>query len=70
MCDYSLHAVAFRPAKVGDKLVTTRFANTFTRGFSANELLRQYDTCVARERLLIALSASPYVAEASRRPKS
>jgi superoxide dismutase, Cu-Zn family len=60
MCDYSLHAVAFRPAKVGDKLVTTRFANTFTRGFSANELLRQYDTCVARERLLIALSASPY----------
>lgn len=35
MCDYSLHAVAFRPAKVGDKLVTTRFANTLTRGFSA-----------------------------------
>lgn len=35
MCDYSLHAVASRPAKVGDKLVTTEFKNTLTRGFSA-----------------------------------
>jgi hypothetical protein len=35
MCDYSLHAVASRPAKVGDKLITTRFAGTLTRGFSA-----------------------------------
>jgi hypothetical protein len=35
MCDYSLHAVASRPAKVGDKLMTTRFAGTLTRGFSA-----------------------------------
>lgn len=35
MCDYSLHAVASRPAKVGDKLITTGFANTLTRGFSA-----------------------------------
>jgi hypothetical protein len=35
MCDYSLHAVASRPAKVGDHLVTTKFVNTSTRGFSA-----------------------------------
>jgi hypothetical protein len=35
MCDYSLHNVASRPAKVGDKLVTTQFDNTITRGFSA-----------------------------------
>src|SRR2546429_7441791 len=35
MCDYSLHGVAARPAKVGDKLVTTQFWNTTTRGFSA-----------------------------------
>jgi hypothetical protein len=35
MCDYSLHNVATRPAKVGDKLVTTQFANSITRGFSA-----------------------------------
>ena len=35
MCDYSLHGVASRPAKVGDRLVTTRFATTFTRGFAA-----------------------------------
>ena len=34
MCDYSLHAVASRPAKVGDKLITTKYSNTPTRGFS------------------------------------
>jgi hypothetical protein len=34
MCDYSLHTVASRPAKVGDQLVTTEFWNTTTRGFS------------------------------------
>jgi hypothetical protein len=37
MCDYSLHGVATRPARVGDKLVTTQFWNTTTRGFSALE---------------------------------
>jgi hypothetical protein len=35
MCDYSLHLVASRPAKVGDKLVATRFVNSITRGFAA-----------------------------------
>jgi hypothetical protein len=35
MCDYSLHNVATRPAKVGDKLVSTRFTNSITRGFAA-----------------------------------
>ena len=35
MCDYSLHNVAARPAKVGDKLVSTRFPNSMTRGFAA-----------------------------------
>jgi hypothetical protein len=35
MCDYSLHAVASRPAKVGDKLITTDFHDTLTRGFTA-----------------------------------
>jgi len=35
MCDYSLQFVASRPAKVGDKLVTTQFANSMTRGFAA-----------------------------------
>ena len=34
MCDYSLHGVATRPAQVGDKLVTSEFWNTHTRGFS------------------------------------
>ena len=37
MCDYSLHLVASRPAKVGDKLVTTKFNNSLTRGFTAIE---------------------------------
>ena len=35
MCDYSLHNVASRPAKVGDKLVVTDFAKSITRGFAA-----------------------------------
>lgn len=35
MCDYSLHNVASRPARVGDKLVTTSFVGTTTRGFAA-----------------------------------
>jgi hypothetical protein len=36
MCDYSLHNVKSRPAKVGDKLRTHNF-NTGTRGFAAPE---------------------------------
>jgi len=35
MCDYSLHNTASRSAKVGDKLVTTSFAGSTTRGFAA-----------------------------------
>ena len=35
MCDYSLHSVASRPARVGDKLLTTKFSNSITRGFAA-----------------------------------
>ena len=34
MCDYSLHHVASRSAKVGDKLVSTNFIGTITRGFA------------------------------------
>jgi len=36
MCDYSLHTVQTRPAKVGEKLVTYDFG-TGTRGFAAPE---------------------------------
>jgi len=36
MCDYSLHNVKSRPAKVGDRL-TTRDFGTGTRGFAASE---------------------------------
>src|SRR5271169_3382160 len=36
MCDYSLHNVKSRPAKVGDKLTTRNFG-TGTLGFAASE---------------------------------
>jgi hypothetical protein len=35
MCDYSLHNVRSRPARVGDKLISTSFPNSGTRGFAA-----------------------------------
>src|SRR5213083_224327 len=35
MCDYSLHHVASRPAKIEDKLIVTKFNNSITRGFAA-----------------------------------
>jgi hypothetical protein len=35
MCDYSREHLASRPAKVGDKLVTTRFGQSLTGGFCA-----------------------------------
>ncbi|ABA03976.1 hypothetical protein Nwi_0710 [Nitrobacter winogradskyi Nb-255] len=35
MCDYSLHHVSSRPAKVADKLVTMELAKSNVRGFAA-----------------------------------
>jgi hypothetical protein len=35
MCDYSLHLVASRPATAGEKLVTTSFSSSVTRGFAS-----------------------------------
>ena len=35
MCDYSLLFVTSRPARLGEKLVTTRFAQSISRGFAA-----------------------------------
>ncbi len=37
MCDYSLHAVATRPAEVGEALVSTKFRSTTTRGFACQD---------------------------------
>jgi hypothetical protein len=37
MCDYSLQLVASRPARVGEKLVSTRFSSSVTRGFASVE---------------------------------
>ena len=35
MCDYSLHAVASRPAEVAETLISTKFQSTTTRGFAS-----------------------------------
>src|SRR6185312_17371973 len=35
MCDYSLHGVSSRPAKIADKIVTTELAKSKTRAFAA-----------------------------------
>lgn len=35
MCDYSLESQVSRDAKVGDRLVTSEFNGTMTRGFAA-----------------------------------
>ncbi len=35
MCDYSLRALATRPAEVGETLITTTFRGTSTRGFAS-----------------------------------
>jgi len=35
MCDYSLEHMASRPARVADRLVSTSFLGTMTRGFTA-----------------------------------
>ena len=37
MCDYSLHAVASRPARAGDTLITTGFSGTVSRGFCGKD---------------------------------
>ena len=37
MCDYSLHNVASRPARVGDRLVSSGFRDSITRGFAATD---------------------------------
>ena len=35
MCDYSLHLVASRPARAGERLISTRFGSSITRGFAS-----------------------------------
>ena len=35
MCDYSLENIASRAAQVGERLVSTQFVNSLTRGFAA-----------------------------------
>ncbi len=35
MCDYSLHAIASRPARVGEALVSTHFRGSATIGFAS-----------------------------------
>ena len=37
MCDYSMHAIASRPAKAGETLISTAFRGSCTRGFASAE---------------------------------
>ena len=37
MCDYSMHAVASRPAQAGETIVSTDFRGSCTRGFARVE---------------------------------
>jgi hypothetical protein len=46
MCDYSLEFVASRPAKIGDKLVSTKFGELVTRGFAAVGEERNIAVCL------------------------
>ena len=54
MCDYSLHHVKTRPAKVSDKLTTRNFG-TGTRGFSASE-----DAKMRRGRCVVVVFKAPH----------
>lgn len=70
MCDYSLHNVKSRAAKVGDKLTTRNFG-TGTRGFAASEdagtavcVLPGTELAFSRE---VACTASGFLGLGSRR---
>ena len=69
MCDYSLHHVANRPAKIEDKLVATKFRNAITRGFAAVGIQRcglpaaWYRDRIRRECRMRALIRHRHVAE-------
>ncbi|MGA7490395.1 MAG: hypothetical protein WBW74_26035 [Xanthobacteraceae bacterium] len=72
MCDYSLHNVKSRAAKVGDKLTTRNFG-TGTRGFAASEdagtavcVLPGTELAFSRE---VACNASGFLGLGSRRMK-
>jgi hypothetical protein len=58
MCDYSLHNVKSRPAKVGDKLTTRNFG-TGTRGFAASEDANVTVCVLPRERSYLFLARLP-----------
>lgn len=45
MCDYSLEHLASRPAAVGDRLVSTRFGDSISRGFASPDR-RNVAVCV------------------------
>jgi hypothetical protein len=69
MCDYSLHFVASRPARVGDKLVSTRFRTSPTRGFAAIGEPGMAGTEVAFERDVECDAAFPFMRNRSLKQK-
>src|SRR5262245_63987232 len=57
MCDYSLENVASRPAMVGERLISTSFSNTITKGFAGSDD-RNVAVCV-RPGTELAFDAAP-----------
>ena len=51
MCDYSLHAIASRPARVGEALVSTHFRGSATLGFALSRRKRRRGLPTARYRV-------------------
>ena len=50
MCDYSLHLVANRPAKIEDKLVSTKFDNSMNSRIRGGRKAERCDLPAARYR--------------------
>ena len=57
MCDYSLHLVASRPAKVGDKLVATDFVKSITGGFARQRKREVHGAPAPRQHMPMPSSA-------------
>ena len=69
MCDYSLHNVESRPAKVGDKLTTHHF-KTGTTGFAAPEDANMAVCVLPGTELAFATRVIPTALESNQCPRA
>ena len=63
MCDYSLHDVVTRPAKVGDKLTSTSFNRSISRSFCAVGEPNLAVCLVPGTELMLALNPCPVASQ-------